>query len=834
MKLTDIDYNGLGKFTDQPAGFECLTCALDAAWDYVFTNHELLLRIQHDGNCYAQLDPPSGSLLLRKSADGAPPMHAWIVTGDGAAFSNFGSPCIPLAAPGTEPDEYSCNFTPQAANWHVRNGDWTVDTEMFIPLDAPALGMKVTVTNSGSEKSVCTLMPVVRLAMAPASLAVWDEPHVYQTLAYSPLAGGAAFWSEARNPGGDPSKRFHSGIVTDMQADSVEVALNRFVGHGTWSSPKAIWDGELSIPGDSTPAYGEVTEATAVVGQPIAACAAKRIELAPGESYSFTIVYGRMQSGAGGSLPDKSELEKLTALLDDDARQRTIDASAKYYQDMFAIRRLETPDECLNRYINEYLVMQMYWVFALDRGWPTSVRGSRDTAQDANGIIAMDGGLARGRILEIFSMQRSDGWFLRQYNTQDRNGPHDDRDYVDAGAWVWDLLCDYVCYTRDFDILSEKLPWLDSDIESPLLDHLEQLLRYYMTPDNIGEHGLCKIREGDWNDSVNLAGIEGRGESVMVTCQITMALRRAADLFEHVGGAALAEKAAGFRVAAEDFEKGLLAHALNDRGYFNAVFNDAGNWIFSPADPDGKARINGPANSFAVISGVAKGETRKTVLAALDSLKGPNGWRLFHPPIGDPPIEKLGRIGQGDLAPGLAENGTCYNHGCHGFLGRAAWSAGAGELLYQTIRYMFSYDTEIHPIAKCKKAPYGVVNNWSEATGIEGLGGHVFLSGSISVAMRNAYDGLIGFRPGLNCLVIDPCIRPEWKTCAAEVTFMGGRYRIEIANPSSVECGVKELKLNGHAAGETIACKTLGRDVMAIPIDRLTPGENYTIEVTLG
>ena len=34
----------------------------------------------------------------------------------------------------------------------------------------------------------------------------------------------------------------------------------------------------------------------------------------------------------------------------------------------------------------------------------------------------------------------------------------------------------------------------------------------------------CKIREGDWNDSVNRAGLEGKGESVMVSCQAVLGL----------------------------------------------------------------------------------------------------------------------------------------------------------------------------------------------------------------------------------------------------------------------------------------------------------------------
>ena len=45
--------------------------------------------------------------------------------------------------------------------------------------------------------------------------------------------------------------------------------------------------------------------------------------------------------------------------------------------------------------------------------------------------------------------------------------------------------------------------------DGTVLDHLGRLLGYYSFPGNVGEHGLCKIMEGDWNDSVNRAMARG-------------------------------------------------------------------------------------------------------------------------------------------------------------------------------------------------------------------------------------------------------------------------------------------------------------------------------------
>jgi len=857
MKLTDIHLREYGRFCEESAAFACERFHLPAKWDYVYTNGKVLLRVKHDGGGYLQIDPPGGPAMFRQErGEDTPSFLTWIIPEARAsqrsaasqtsgrkasrAFTNFWLPSVPSVNPGTEPEEYTCTFSPDAARVRLRHDGWLVETELWVAPEDIAAVMTVAVTNTTKKRRGCVLLPVLRPHMAPFSLAPWDMPQTYQTSAFCRLGKTDAVWFETRNPAGDPSRRLRAAVVSDLKAAAFEVSLAGFCGAGEWSSPQSVWKGGLArrvLPSRSY-AYGKVDGENAVIGQSIVAALSRKVTLAPGKRHEFTVVLGKLRDTADGKLPPKSEMTKLARYLRPEVRRSLLRRIRGRYAKLFALRRVETPDACMSRYVNEFLPLQLEWVSLLDRGWPTGMRGTRDAAQDAAGMVPLDAELARKRLLEILSLQRSDGWFLRQYSTAGHQGKHDHRPYVDSAFWVWELLWEYICYTRDFRVLGKKLRWLDSKARSTAFDHALRLFEYYLDAKNLGEHGLCKIRGGDWNDSVNAAGLEGRGESVMVSCQVVLGLEQAAELIDRLGESTgdgkLGAVARRFRAGAKRLRANLLKSARNARGYMNGVFNDAGNWVFSPKDPDGNSRVSGPANSFAVIAGIVRGKARDQVFDALNGLKGRHGWHLFYPPIGEPPIEKLGRIGQGDLAPGLAENGTCYNHGCHGFLGRAAWTAGRGSMLHEILRYMLPYDQKAHPVDVAKTAPYGVVNQWKETIGLDGVGGDTFLSGSITTAIRNCYQGMVGFRPELTHLVIDPSIPDGWKGLAAEVPFLGAHFRIRVSNPEHVECGVTELRLDGKPVPHLLEDERLGRVVGTIPISELTRGVDHVIDVRLG
>jgi cellobiose phosphorylase len=113
-------------------------------------------------------------------------------------------------------------------------------------------------------------------------------------------------------------------------------------------------------------------------------------------------------------------------------------------------------------------------------------------------------------------------------------------------------------------------------------------MEYYIKNENTGEHGLCKIGEGDWLDSVNRAGISGRGESVMMTNQVIIALTymleiisRLKEMRTPVKGCDIEELSNSYGEKRKEFKDNLRKHAFNKKGYFSSVFNDDGKWLFS-------------------------------------------------------------------------------------------------------------------------------------------------------------------------------------------------------------------------------------------------------------
>jgi hypothetical protein len=770
--LESIDLGGLGQFTDKPGGFRVDKYHLDEPWPYIFTTPKLLLRVDQRGPDYVQFDPPGGSILVRRERfQPSPSLVVWVKTANNRAFTNFYRPTVgyPLAS---EPDEFCCDYTPARAKYHVRQDGIACDTRLSIPRDDAVVVMECEIINMDDSPREIEVLPCMRPHLAAGSLAPWDVPALYQRVGYS-NEKNHLFYLELRSPAGLPEMREYAFVLSDIESpDGVEVNAESFVGRGKFDAPEALCDTPMLIDPRKAFAYGKWDKSNSVNGMQGIAAMKKRLRLEPGQAFSFRMVMGRAESETPGVPPSLENIERHGKYLDAEMGIQARRESLRAFDSMTAERRISTPDTAFDRYVNEWLPLQLKWVSMLDRGWPTGMRGVRDNAQDVTALIPLDPDHARRTILNLFSVQRGDGWFPRQYSVKGRLGQHDLRGYVDGGVWVWELLYDYLCFTKDLALLDECAAWLDDDAESTIRDHAVRLIEYYLAPENLGEHGLCLIRDGDWNDSVNRAGLEGRGESVMVSCQVVMMLRQAASV------PSLNSQLSTLNSEADRLKQSILTHALNSDGYLNGVFNDDGKWVFSPSDPDGKKRVNVPVNAFGIISGVLDGENAVRVLGMLRSLKQTDGWPLFTPPIGDPPIPKLGRIGQGDLAPGLGENGTPYNHGCHGFFGRAAASMGDGDLLMEILRYMLPYDQTAHPVERAKTAPYGVVNHWKTAPGLEGRGGDCFLSGSISTALRNVYGGMFGIKPTLEGLAIDPVLPSDWQEASVEFQYLGARVRL--------------------------------------------------------
>jgi cellobiose phosphorylase len=811
--LETLDLNGLGHFDPKSrATFVIESPDLPTGWDYVYQNRKMLLRVDQHGPIYAQVDPPSGIVLFRRDAfqrDSS--WLVWLRSHDlkCKAFTNFFRPVLGMPDAEAKPDRIRITYSPAEVEYRVEVEGLRCQTRFFLPDGECAICMQVTVTNLRRKAISLSAIPALRTYVNPAALAPWDKPEWYLKTALL-KAKDVGFLTQLLNMNAESDKRRTAVLWSTRQAvRAAEISYEKFVGQGSHESPQAVLDGQLRLKPSDGRRWGEFADSNTLFGYPPINALQYRWMLRPGQSRSFRQVLALVSQGRGGALPKATAGAKFAALLKDAAADRQRARVRKRYDNLMDIRTIRTPDPQINRYVNEWLPLQMDWVCSLDRGWPSGMRGSRDSSNDFIGMVPLNPDWCREIIQTLMGCQRTDGWFPRQYSAMGRHGKHDLREYVDAGCWALELLYEYLCFTKDWALLDAELPWLNSDKPATVWRHARAAMEYFIRPENLGEHGLVKIRGGEWLDSVNCAGLKGRGEAVMTSCQAVIALTYMSSIVEQLAKLNRMARSRArdllhlYSRKKRELSESLRNHACNRDGYFNGMFNDDGKWIYSNHDPDGVRRVYGGSNWFAIASGVAVPERVDSVLKEMKFLKCPAGYRLLHPPLGRKPIPHLGRGGSGDMPEGLWENGTVYNHGSQGFLCRALAVAGRGDQLLEVMRYLYPFDQKNHPIRSTMTPPYAITNCYQLVPGFMYRGGMLFLTGSIAYGIRAAYDFLLGIRPLPDGLALDPCLPRKFGRVTASFAYLSKRVELTIENPEPVQCGVKIMTLNGRPIRRT-------------------------------
>ena len=252
-----------------------------------------------------------------------------------------------------------------------------------------------------------------------------------------------------------------------------------------------------------------------------------------------------------------------------------------------------------------------------------------------------------------------------------------------------------------------------------------------------------------------------------------------------------------------------------DGEWFVRYFDEQGLPIGSHKNEQGQIYTNG--QSWPVISGFA---TQERATQALDSvynkLNTTNGIKLSTPGYNgfDP---QLG--GVSTYPPGAKENGGIFLHS-NPWVMIAEAKMGNGERAYE-------YYRQINPASKnddidtFESEPYCYPQN---ILGDEhkqfGLGRNAWLSGTSSWTYVAGTQWILGVRPEIDGLLVDPCIPAKWPEFKVRRQFRGATYHIHVTNPNNVCKGVVEMKVNGDLISGNKA-----------PV--FTSGE-HTVEVVLG
>jgi cellobiose phosphorylase len=398
-------------------------------------------------------------------------------------------------------------------------------------------------------------------------------------------------------------------------------------------------------------------------------------------------------------------------------------------------------------------------------------------------------------------------------NAGDSREEEDRPDYYgDDHLWIIYAVTQYVKETGNAAFLDKTIPFYQKDkdgnpVESgSVWDHLCRAIAF--THGNTGAHGLPLLGFADWNDTVNLPT---GAESLMVANMYGKALLDMLDLCELRQESTLAEQ---FQSQYNEMKDVVNACGW-DGDWFIRYFDEQGQPIGSHTNEQGQIYTNG--QSWPVISGFATQERANTALNSVyDKLNTANGIKLSTPGYNgfDP---NLG--GVSTYPPGAKENGGIFLHS-NPWVMIAEAKQGNGDRAYE-------YYRQINPASKnddidtFESEPYCYPQN---ILGDEhqqfGLGRNAWLSGTSSWTYVAGTQWILGIRPEVDGLIVDPCIPTSWPEFKVRRKFRGAVYHIHVRNPKGVSKGVVSMTVNGDLI-----------DGNKAPV--FTSGE-HTVEVVLG
>lgn len=777
-----------GKFSKKPGGYRIEKLPEAGNYEYIYKNDEILVKVDQYGIITAQINPPVGEAVFkREEREVGSPVKAYFSDGE-SVFNNFDV----LRA-----DKLTIDFLPEKSIYRLTFGKTEVVTELFVTEKNKRFIMNVTVKNLGEQVKEYSILKCAFPYLNELLMAPWDKPEWYTRTEY--LKDKNAFLTTKYSVAGKKEERRYLTIVSNDETNNRELSLERLT---------ALTKNFSVIPDK----IGGVTEDTLYAFKQCVSTLAT-VNLKGGESYSFTQVFAVTDD----EKKIAENIETSVKYFDSTVQKAEEEKLAEKHAELFSVRTVKTGDPDFDSFVNGFLPLEMYWVSSLDRGWPTGMRGVRDAANDFEGMLCYDKQMCKGVIENIFSKQRGDGWYPRQvpFGTGTK---FDLREFVDSACFFTEYVYDYLAYTGDYSILENKYGYYDCETQESGLTHLKKSMDYLLSDDALGVHGLVKMRGGDWLDCLSGAGKKGRGESVMVSCQLVMCLKYLVEILNKVGRVNEVEKyeKAGYRL-----KNAINKAAFNGR-FYNAVYTDNDTWLFSEKDEDGEERVYVPTNAYAVISGVASGKENE-IFNEIAKLKTSDGYKLFSKPLGGKFIDGIGKMGTGDFQPYFAENGSVYNHGSQCFLIRALAKAGRYEEISDVLGYALPLYADKHSPEKTCSAPYAITNCYHLVPSFYGRSGFSFLTGSVAMIERAVYSWVFGLNFALDNIVITPCVPKEYANAEITTPFNGHNLTIKYVGYGA-QIEIAEI------SGKAFDVSAEGRSVL---IDKALITDDLTIIIKL-
>jgi cellobiose phosphorylase len=571
------------------------------------------------------------------------------------------------------------------------------------------------------------------------------------------------------------------------------------------------WDSPLAVEQGSS--FDSIAHGWAPIGSHHV-----RVSLAPSETREVIFLLGYSENPAEAKFdpPGTQTINKarvrpvIDRWLAATEVERAFGALHDSWDEILSVLKVETPDPDTDRMVNIWNPYQCMATFNLSRSmsfFESGIgrgMGFRDSSQDILGFVGMAPARARQRVLDLAATQLPSGGAYHQYQPLTKRG----NDAIGSGfnddpLWLVLAVSAYMKESGDTGLLDELVPYDNSPgSETPLSEHLHRCIRF--TLDRLGPHGLPLIGRADWNDCLNLNCFsESSGESFQTTENREGGV--AESLFI-AGQFVLAsnELAAIARLRGDDDEAASLEAAacrmvgvIEDHGWdgewFLRAYDSLGGVVGSRSKAEGQIFAEPQGMCVMAGIGVSDGRAAAALNSVRDRLATEHGIMLVQPPFSRYHLE-LGEISS--YPPGYKENGGVFCQ-VNPWIMIAETILGNGEAAFDYYkRTNPSARAAISDVHRCEPYVYAQMIAGRDAASF-GEAKNSWLTGSASWNLTAISQWILGVRPELDGLRIDPVLPPTWPGFTANRRWRGATYEIVVHQEQGVTGRVRRLVVDG-------------------------------------